>query len=138
MRIYHIIHPTWNGKKRWGYYWRERGKRVVRVVHPRTGQPFRSKREVELWIRELQEGESAGYGVRVCEIAEFMFLPTSEWARRRARKRDGQELSPHTLHEYHMIVQRYSEYLWSDETENPFTVLYLRAPDVVSGLKLRR
>jgi hypothetical protein len=78
VRIYHIIHPTWKGKKRWGYYWRERGKRKLRVLHPQTRQPFRTRREVELCIKQLRENEPAGYGVTVRELAEFMFLPTSE------------------------------------------------------------
>ena len=112
---YHLTHRTVGGKKRWGYYWRERGKRRVCIVHPRTRQPFRTKREVELWIRQLQDGETAGYGTTVRQLAEFMFLPTSDWARRRARQRDGQELSPHTLYEYNTIVQRYVLPEWGDD-----------------------
>jgi integrase len=127
--VYHLIHRFIRGKKRWGYYWRERSKRVVRIVHPRTGQPFRNKREVELWIRELQDGESVGYGVTVRQLAEFMFLPTSEWANRRARQRDGQELSPHTLYEHNTIVQRYVLPEWGNDY-----LVDLRAPELEDWL----
>lgn len=127
--VYHIIHRFIRGKKRWGYYWREKGKRIVRVVHPRTRQPFRTKKEVELWIKQLPGGEATGYGDTVRQVAEFMFLPTSEWARRRARQRDGQELSPHTLYEYNTIVQRYVLPEWGDDQ-----LADLRAPELEDWL----
>jgi len=58
-----------------------------------------------------------------------MFLPTSEWARRRARQRDGQELSPHTLYEHNSIVQRYVLPEWGDDQ-----LADLRAPELEDWL----
>lgn len=127
--IYHPIHPTVKGKKRWGYYWRERGKRKVCIIHPHTRQPFQTKREVELWIQQLQNGEATGSAVTVRQVAEFMFLPTSEWARRRVRQRDGQELSPHTLYEHNTIVQRYVLPEWGEDR-----LVDLRAPELEDWL----
>ncbi len=84
---------------------------------------------MELWIQQLQNGEPAGYGTTVRELAEFMFLPTSEWARRRARQRDDQELSPHTLYEHNTIVQRYILPEWGNDH-----LVDLRAPELEDWL----
>jgi len=113
--IYHVFRPSVHGKKRWGYYYQEKGRRRTVVKHPRTGRHFTSRTDVESWIRQLQDGEVSGSSATVRQVAEFMFLPTSEWAQRRARQRDGQELSPHTLYEHHTIVQRHILPEWGDD-----------------------
>jgi len=127
--IYYVYRPTVRGKKRWGYYYREKGRKKTVIKHPHTGNPFHTRNEVEMWIRQLQDGETSGYGTTVRQVAEFMFLPTSEWARRRARQRDGQELSPHTLYERNTIVQRYVLPEWGDDH-----LADLRAPELEDWL----
>jgi len=129
MNIYRLFHPTIKGKRWWGYYYREHGKRKTVIKHPITGKSFHSRNEVEMWIRQLQDGESTGYSATVRQLAEFMFLPTSEWARRRPRQRDGQELSFHTLYEHNTIVQRYVLPEWGDDQ-----LAELRAPELEDWL----
>lgn len=104
---YHPFHPTVDGKKRWGYYFTSEGKDHQVIVHPRTGKPFATRKDVERWLDELRSREVEGSDVTMEEISKFLFAADGPWAERQTRRRDGRPLSKNTIYEHQMNVRRH-------------------------------
>ncbi len=105
--IYHVFHPIVSGEKRWGYYFRQDGKKKTVIKHPRTGEKFSTKISVEQWIDELKGQEVQGSSSTVKELAKYLFMADGQWAKRQTRRRDGRPLSAQTLREHELNVRRH-------------------------------
>ncbi len=104
--IYHVFQPVVNGKKRWGYYYRQTdGTKIAKIRHPETKKPFKTKADVEQYLRDLQGQEVKGPSTTIEQLAQYLFLPDGEWAKRQTRRRDGRPLSLQTFCEHEVHVR---------------------------------
>ncbi len=106
---YRVFRPTVQGERRWGYYWRDRGRLHQKIRHPETGEPFPTRASVERWISEQRAAPVKHPGATVAEVGEAMFDATSPWALRQARRRDGRPLAAHTLAEHELNFRLHIE-----------------------------